>query len=201
MTKADKEFIQFVKQECKRYGVKCDLRPTKYVKLSGSIKCSGWFDSEAKQLVVAMNRPDGLSILVHEYAHLTQWQDCLAGKFPLWSKSTESLNKVDGWLDGKRVYNIKRHLGVNRDLELDNEKRSVKLIRKHGLSINIPGYIRRANAYVQFYNWMFFTRRWSNPTNSPYNNPTVIEAMSDRFNMQYGEMSKKVFKAFKTANI
>ncbi len=41
MNKKTKDFIKYVKSECKKYGVKSDLRNTKYVKLSGNIKCSG----------------------------------------------------------------------------------------------------------------------------------------------------------------
>ncbi len=201
MTRNDKQFIQFVKDECKKYGVKCKLRNSKYVKLSNTIMCSGWFDSDKQELVVAMNRPDALDILVHEYAHLTQWQDSLNGKFDLWEASATSLNRVDAWLNGKRIHHVKHHLGISRDLELDNEKRSVKIIRKFKLSIDIPSYIKKANAYAHFYNWMYYTRRWSKPTNSPYNNKIVIDAMSTRFNMRYDEMSKKVYKAFHAANI
>ena len=201
LTKRDKHFIEFVKQECKRHGVKCDLRNSKYVILSGNIKCSGWFDSTNKQLVVSMNRPDALAILVHEYAHLTQWQDSLKGKFDLWDTSADSLSKIDEWLSGSRIYNIKRHLAVARDLELDNEKRSVKLIKKYKLGIDIGIYIKRANAYVQFYNWMYYTRKWATITNRPYDNPIVIKAMSTRFNMRYDQLSKKSYAAFERAKI
>jgi hypothetical protein len=56
VTEKEKEFIKFVKAECKKHKVKCDLRKTKYVKLSGSIKCSGWFDSEKRELVCSTYR-------------------------------------------------------------------------------------------------------------------------------------------------
>lgn len=201
MNKNDLKFIEHVKSECQRLGVFCDLRPSKYVKLSGNIACSGWFDSENLRLVVAMKRPDALSILVHEYAHITQWQDSKIGKFDLWDASTPSLIKVDEWLTNKPVKDIQKHLGICRDLELDNEKRSVKLIKQFKLSIDIPFYIKRANAYVLFYNWMFYTRRWSKPSNSPYSNPVVLEAMSTRFNMNYKKMSKKAYDAFLASKI
>ena len=57
MNKKEKEFVNYVKSECKKYGVKCDLRKTKYVKLSGNIKCSGYFDEDGLSLVCSMNRP------------------------------------------------------------------------------------------------------------------------------------------------
>lgn len=201
MTKNDLKFIEYVKAQCALHGIKCDLRNTKSVKLSGNIRCSGWFDSDGKELVVSMGREDGLHILVHEYGHLTQWLDSLDNKHELWDLSTDSLGKVDAWLGGKRVHHIARHLGVARDLELDNEKRSVKLIKKWNLSIDTKEYIKRANAYVQFYNWMYFTRRWCKSTNRPYDNVTVVEAMPTTFRMNYSEMSPKVYNAFLTANI
>ena len=201
MTRNDKRFIAHVKSECKRYGIKCDLRPTRYVKLTSSISCSGWFDSDGKRLVVAMNRPDALSILVHEYAHLTQWQDSINDKFDLWNRSSPSLTKVDEWLAGQPVRNIKYHLSVCRDLELDNEKRSARLIKRFGLSMDVSLYIKRANAYVQFYNWMYHTRRWCKPNNTPYSNPALVAAMSPKFNMKYTSLSKKVYNAFYAANI
>ena len=196
LTKNDKAFIEFVRQECKRVGIKMDLRPTGYLRI-GNIRCSGYFDADNRKLVCATNRPDFLSILVHEYCHLTQWEEDI----PLWGASGNSLTKVDEWLGGKRVHNIKKHLAVSRDLELDNEKRSVKMIRKWKLSIDVEDYVKKANAYVLFYNWMYHSRRWSSPQNSPYTNPLVQEVMSTRFNMKYSELSPRTYKAFKEANI
>ncbi len=82
-TKKELEFIQFVKDECKKYGVKCSLRNVNYVKLSGNIKCSGWFDETIPELVSALNRKDWIEILAHEYSHLTQWVE----NIELWKKT------------------------------------------------------------------------------------------------------------------
>jgi phosphorylcholine metabolism protein LicD len=197
MTQKELNFIEFVKHQCFEYGVKCRLKNVTYVKLSGNIKCSGYFDSEVPELVVAMNRKDWIEILVHEYCHLTQWVD----NIPLWNKSAVSLEKIDVWLSGGEVRGINRHLGVARDLELDNEKRSVALIREWGLKVDVEHYIQKANAYVQFYNYMGISRRWSKPGNSPYSNENLINEMPDKFNMNYKKMSKKVEKVFKQENI
>jgi len=193
MTRKELKFIEYVKEQCAEHGVKCSLRNVKYVKLSGNIKCSGYFDGGDKpELVVAMNRKDWIEILVHEYCHLTQWVE----RIPLWKRSETSLDKVDEWLSGGKVNNIGRHLGVARDLELDNEKRAVALIKEWGLKVDIDNYIRKANAYVQFYNYMGISRRWSKPGNSPYSNKNLINEMPNKFNMNYDKMSKKVEKAF-----
>ena len=196
LTSNDKAFIKFVKEECKRVGIKCDLRSVGWVRTDG-VRCSGYFDESDKRLVVAMNRPDALSILVHEYCHLTQWQDGIE----LWESAAKSLYKLFKWLDGSTVADIVKHIGTARDLELDNERRSVKMIKHWNLSIDMDLYVKKANAYVMFYNWLHHSRSWSNPKNVPYDSPVVLQVMSNKFNMRYGKMSRKVFNAFNTAKM
>jgi hypothetical protein len=122
-------------------------------------------------------------------------------KISLWDKSANSLDKIDEWLSGKDIKNIKRHLGIARDLELDNEKRSVELIQEWGLNVDVEHYIQKANAYVQFYNYMAISRRWSKPGNSPYSNETLISEMPVTFTMRYKKLSKRLETIFKQENI
>jgi hypothetical protein len=197
MNKKAKDFIKYVKSECKKHGIKCDLRRTKYVRLSGNIKCSGYFDEDEPALVCSMNRPDSLEILVHEFGHFTQWLE----QIDLWKKCMVSMPLVDEWLGGKDIPNIKKHLGTSRDLELDNEKRAVKLIKKFDLDIDIERYIKKANAYVMFYNRMLATRKWATPNNSPYKNKRLIEAMPAHFRMNYKTIPKRLEKIFIEENI
>jgi len=196
-TEKQKEFVKFVKSECKKYGIKCDLRRGAYVKLSGNIKCSGFFDSDNKRLVVGMKNELAFDILVHEFCHLTQW----AEQCEPWVNVGDSLNIVDEWLSGKDVDDIELHMGRARDMELDNEKRSVKMLKKFGFDDMVENYTRRANAYIQFYNYMLFSRRWSSPGNSPYKNERIIEAMSPKFNMKYGSLTPKLKKIFEQEGI
>ena len=191
------EFLAFVKATCKFYKVKLDLRKRKYLVLSGNIKCSGYFDGENRELVVATNRVDWLPILVHEFGHLTQWvENC-----KVWKNSGDSLGLVDDWLGGKSVKNIKKALGRSRDLELDNEKRSVKIIKEWNLPIDIKLYTQKANAYVQFYNYMFYSRRWCTQNNTPYSNPEIYSKMPTTFGMNYETLSPKYKKVFVAAGI
>jgi hypothetical protein len=196
-TKKEQKFIDHVKTVCKIYGVKCSLRNSKYVKMDGNVRCAGWFDEEVPELVVAMNRPDWIEILSHEYSHLTQYVE----QIPLWKQAEVSLGKVWEWLDGKNCKDIDKHISVARDLELDNEKRSDKVIKTFDLKVNIDEYIKKANAYVNFYNWMRLTRKWSNPNNSPYKNENVRNAMSTKFNMKYDKLPARIEKVFREENI
>jgi hypothetical protein len=197
MTAKEKRFVKYVKSKCKEHGVKCDLRKTKFLKLSGNIKCSGYFDETEPALVVAMNRPDWLQILAHEYCHLTQWVE----QCDEWVNGCEGLLHVDDWLQGKQVRNIKKYLGYSRDLELDNEKRTVALLKKWEFDLDIDEYVKKANAYVLFYNYIYHTRRWSSPNNSPYTNKNIISKMSNKFNMRYKNMSEKYIKLFENEKI
>jgi hypothetical protein len=192
MNKNVQDFIQYVKSECKANGINVDLRKRKYLVLSGNIKCSGYFDSEEKRLVVAANRADWLPILVHEFAHFTQWMD----NCPVWRTSGNSLEAVDSWLGGKEVKNIKRSLGKCRDLELDNEKRSVAIIKAWELPIDVKLYTQKANAYVAFYSYMYFTRRWCTPKLSPYSTPAIYKHFPTTFRMNYEKLGKKYKDAF-----
>jgi hypothetical protein len=199
-TDKEERFVRWVKKQCRKHGVKCKLKNVSYLRLSGNIRCSGYFDdatSDSPTLVVAMNRRDWVEILVHEYCHLTQWLD----QESIWTKAGDSLPLIDEWLSGVEVPDIEKHLGVARDLELDNEKRSVALMRKWNLDVDIGLYIQKANAYIQFYNYLGKTRRWSNPVNAPYGNETIRNAMPADFSMNYKKMGKRLEKLFENENI
>jgi hypothetical protein len=192
-----RQFIKFVKAECEANDIKLKLKHTHYIVASKSIRCSGYFDEVSRELVVARNNPQWLEILVHEFAHLTQWKD----NCKEWRNLGDSITKVDDWLAGKRVKYVKKALGRVRDLELDNEKRSTKLIKDWGLPIDIKEYTQKANAYVQFYNWMYFTRRWCSIKNSPTKNPEVYKQMPTIFRMDYKNMSEKYLRIFEEQGV
>ena len=84
-------------------------------------------------------------------------------------------------------------------MELDNEKRSVQIIKDFKLEkiVNPSLYIRQANAYLLFYFWMLRTRKWYNPKKTPYTNPVILAGCSPKFNMKYTDLSNRMLKIFK----
>jgi hypothetical protein len=203
MDKNVSAFLDHVKKECEKHDVKLTLRNVKYFRLSPKVTCGGYFDDVNKELACSTNREDWLDLLVHEYAHMTQWLDrdnCVE-----WmnEQKFKSLEKLDEWLNGKTKYRMKFHLGVCRDLELDNEKRTVELIKKFGLQkhIDIDFYTKKANAYVLFYNYMNFTRRWCNTKNPFYKNNELIKKMSNKFDMNYNELDSHIKLTFDKCKI
>jgi hypothetical protein len=198
-------FVAHVKSECEKHGVEYRRFNAPFVELTESIKCSGFFSDGTDEsfdhpiLCFADERTDWLEILVHEYCHMTQWLD--KEDFDLWEKATDALDFVDKWIEGEDISCIEKYINISRDLELDNEKRSVEMSKRFDLPIDIPRYIKKSNAYVHFYNYIKITRKWSEPGNAPYQNENVLEAMSDQFNMDYVNLSEDLRNLFITENI
>jgi hypothetical protein len=198
-------FLNYVQEETSKNGVVLHEEKGSFIAMTDSIKCSGYFDSEGDEslgntqptLAYSRGREDWMEILAHEFCHMTQWID----EIPEWAPANESIQMIDRWLNGEDVEDIDRHINVSRDLELDNEKRTVKLLQKFELPVDIGLYVRKSNAYVLFYNWMKETRKWSNPENSPYKNENVIKAMSEKFDMNYESLDEHIREIYKQENI
>lgn len=190
------EFVEYVKQECKNNNVTCMLRPSGYLRMDG-ITCTGLFyeinNNERGVLKVAMNSDLAYEILVHEYCHMTQWID----QTKEW-KNHQRIDpiKFSGWLKGEKCKSIKKYIEWIIALELDNEKRAVNTIKKLNLDfIDIDLYIKRANAYLQFYNWVLENRRWSSPNKPVYDSDEVLSLVPSKFNMNYSRIPYKLSKA------
>lgn len=196
MTKNDEAFIKHVKSECRKYGVKYEMHNAGYLRLPGNMKCSGYFDDTTPILVVAKKRQDFLEILTHEFCHLTQWVE----QCDVWVNLGNSTSIVDSWLMGKDCENINYHLDRCRDLELDNEKRSVKMMEKFKLSIDSKLYTKKSNAYVLLYNWMKISRRWPKGAGGAPNT-RLLDAMPDTFSLNYTKLSKEIETIFREENI
>lgn len=198
MTAKEKEFLKYVKKRCEKRGVKVFLGKGKKVKCD-SVLTSGYFDEVNKVLAVAMggNRP--IEILAHEFSHFTQWDEQCA----IWVKAVkyEAIENFWAYVTGQKSNNPIKSLSISRDLELDCEKRTIELIKCHGLDIDIDYYHKKANAYVYFYNWMKESKRWCKPDNTPYNNKRIVEAMPNHFNNDYTILPEKFRKIFREEKI
>jgi len=171
-------FVNDLKILCEQSNVELILSKTDSIMYLDSIECCGYFDNVDKKtkspiLVCSIGKnlknikniqENFLSTLVHESCHMDQWLE----NDKIWENNL-SCDIVDSWLSGNEIENIKFHIERTRELELDCEKRTVEKIKKYNLRIDVNSYIQKANAYVQFYNYILNTRKWSTPENSPYN--------------------------------
>jgi len=188
-------FISDLKTKCKENGIKLFLPKGKSIKY-GSNFVSGYFDE--KVLACAMGKPDSIMILVHESCHLDQFLD----NNTLWVRG-EKYPDIDDWLDGKEFENIDKSIDESKLLELDCEKRAVIKMKKYCIKFDQKEYTKKANSYVQFYNYLKLTRKWCSKNNTPYNNKNVYSIMPDKFMplYWYNKLPDYILKAFITEKI
>lgn len=132
----------------------------------------GYIDRYEPEINVAVKKPlaDWLSVFIHEYNHFKQWEDnCKVWKDG-YIRGADSTDLLDLWfsknieLTKKQVNNV-----VDRifNIESDCEIKTVALIQKHNIPIDIKKYIKEANSYLIFHETCKHLRRWFKST-PPY---------------------------------
>ena len=185
-----KAFIKDVRKKCREIGVKLIFAKGEAVKTPAGFVCAGYFDDNIKTISVAKGNSLWLGVLAHEFAHCLQWQENSIE----WQKDQECGNEVmEAWLNGKEVKNLRKAINNIIALELDCEKRALKLIAKYDLPVNTPTYIQRANECILYYRWAQLVRKWDE-------NPgvTIWQHMPQRFMSlsYYRKLSPKMEQIF-----
>lgn len=148
-------------------GVTVHLDPANYVS-EGGADCSGYFDPAEKKFVCSTGKSFWFETYAHEYGHFTQWVDGVL------TEEDEDDILWDWLVGGDYTYEaVKKSVRASQDIEADNEKRTVELIKKYGLPIDVPTYIQKSNAYILFYSVVLMTRRWSDGETPTYSVPEI----------------------------
>lgn len=189
------KFISFVKQKAKAEKVRFYMAPKRYLETDIGIQCNGYFDGDQKILAVAAGQPQErwIKTLAHEFSHMTQWMDqtdtWIAGTHP-----TDAEAIVELWYYKKIELNAKQRaywIGLSRNVELEAERRTLEIIKQHKLPIDLSGYAKHANAYLYFWTYTGFTRRWYTVGKEPYNIPAIVDAMPDTLDQDYAKLPRK----------
>ena len=194
------KFIEFVKQKCKDYEVDIIFSPEDHVATDSGCKCNGYFDDESRTLAVATGKSfdKWFKTFVHEFGHMTQWIDD-APEWGLIKDPADAETIVELWYD-HLIELTPRQLNMwvkrGRDVELECERRTVKLIKRHNLPIDIEGYIKHANAYVYFWTYTKQTRKWYTIGKEPYNIPEIVDVMPTHFDNDYEILPEQIKKLF-----
>lgn len=144
---------------------------------------NGFFNDKPLEFACAMSKPqkDWIPIFLHEFCHFRQWKEQVKVWTDLGKYNAE--DKLWDWLDGKENLSkieLKRVAMIVRDMELDCEKRVVKLVNKYGLDcIKVSEYVRAANSYVLFYNVLIKTKKWY--ITAPYECKQILDTVPDKF--------------------
>lgn len=162
MTNNETNFLGMALAKLATNKIKVIFEPKRYV-IADSEKCSGYFNEGSKELVVATKiaSVNWLATFIHEFNHFNQWHE----KDPLYMKVSNNVY-LDGdmwdWLDGEKIpkERVRRSIKAYQKLELDCEKRTVQMLKKYNLSIDIENYIIGANIYILFYNIVLKVGKW-----------------------------------------
>lgn len=127
-------------------------------------RASGYFDSDDSTIKVAGGKSikKWLPVLVHEFCHYQQ----MIEKYPLFFSKINGEDAYDlfySWLQFEKEYDyeiVKESIQKIILVEKDCEMRSVKLINRFNLPINIPRYIQDSNVYLYQHYLALDYRKW-----------------------------------------
>ena len=196
------QFLEVVRKDVEESGGSLHLPMERSVDLGDGVMCNGYWDEETKVLAAAraQSEPKFLRLLVHEYGHFRQWKE---KRKAYWISYTHPLTEIldrtledifFSWLNGEECNKelVKFTCDVARDLELDCERVTIKLIKKYKLPIDIDEYCQRAAAYTYFYNTLPETRKWYVIGREPYNNPDILKLMPKNLDGDFTKTPPKV---------
>jgi hypothetical protein len=198
-------FYSTLVEKCRELRVNLILEPSTAF---GGIECNGYFDPTGPtgvELAIAINGPreNWEKVMVHEYNHMMQWhEDCQAWKDCYFdeARAVDCCNLLDWWLEGYIDLDNKKLRRVTMaclGVELDCEKRTVEMIERLRLDIDVEDYIQKANAYVLFYHFVARKREWYKMGREPYSVPECYEVFSKKFDENYLLIGYNQVEAFR----
>jgi len=182
-------FISHVKQECRHNGMRL-LLSKKSVLRDGIHTYGGYFDGE-KIAISSGSESWVIRTLAHEYSHLQQWIDNDPTYFKTKLHGVDSTTIMNKWIEGNeyKKSTINKALSLNRDCELNCERRTVDVIHKFGLQLDIDKYCQSANSYILCYNFVKKVRTWDFK-GSIYDKEIVDEMPMDLYTLNYNRLPR-----------
>lgn len=183
-------FTEFLLRDAAASGVTVNISQADKIAYPNAqqLTCTGYFVGNPGQpallgAAVGGSWQEAFPILVHEYAHLTQWREQARAWTDVFdANGVEAADRIDAWLAGKDMPDAERAamFRAARGVEMDAEKRVLAMVAAHNLPIDAARYARAANAYVLYYHHVEATRHWRDAdTTPPYRNPEVYDQAPD----------------------
>ena len=141
-------FLDYVYDIMKKY--KCVLKvSTDDVYIDNNI-VGGYFSWTEREIVIDMNS-NWLETLAHEFSHLLILKQTSRRENNIQYKSSDMMFS---WLSKEReltLSEINFYIDVVKLMELECERKTIELIKQFDLPIDIPTYIKNANAYLFYH--------------------------------------------------
>lgn len=198
-----KEFLAYVEKECIKHNVEF-IKGDKYVVYPGTDqKGNGFFDEnrggDRPIMAAALNLEESVAfpLLAHEFNHMQQFfYDKKTWNAPILSslemkkhgyskdKAVDSYILMDDWINNKiQLNDIEKVDMINRCilLEWDCENRTLQMINDLNLEIEKDYYVKTANSYLYFYQFVALEKRWYDIGKAPYQIKEIYENMPVNF--------------------
>lgn len=143
--------------------------------------CSGYFNTDPLEFVVAIGKPfkDWFLVFVHEFSHFKQYlSDPVA-----FGVAAAEIGKLFEWLAGEielTPTEINDFGELALLLEYDAENQVLEHLGELGIAslIDANEYAQKANSYFNFYNYVIKHRKWYVGGKEPYTIPEVWQSFS-----------------------
>ena len=174
------KFIDYVHSLLKKYKVKLILSIDS-IKIGKNSVC-GYFSESDKEIKIDISEKNWLEVLVHEFCHFLQYIED-EPTYKTLEQEENILTEFWEWVENERELNTNRKRYVCRkvlEMELNCEKRSIEMIRKFDLPIDINEYIFGAYVYIHYFNFVKKYRTWLKDDVS-LGNITEIKTISEKY--------------------
>jgi len=198
MKQNDLDYIAATIDKAVKSNITVLLPSKKFSRENGeSSAIAGYFSDDDRELLCCTKAPfkHWFGTFVHESSHMDQFLENSKAWRRLERKGPGTLDACDmffAWLEGDKLESdtLKWATERTRDMELDCEKRTVQKIKDWGLSLDIEDYIRSANSYVLFYNFVRKHRVWTRPGKGVYRSPKIRNLIPATFDINYSILPK-----------
>jgi len=190
-------FISHVKQECRTHDMRL-LLSKKQILRDGIHTYGGYFDEEK---IAVSSGSDGWVIrtLAHEYSHLLQWIELDPAYFKTKLRGgIDSITIMNKWIEGHeyKKSTVNKALSLNRECELNCERRTINVIKQFNLHLDINKYCQAANSYILSYNFVKKVRTWDFK-GSIYDKEIVDEMPTDLYSLDYSRLPRQYEALFR----
>lgn len=97
-----------------------------------------------------------LPTFIHEYCHFLQWKN----KSVYFTKGIKSTERYYKWLGGETEDVDISDLRNIQKMELDCDRRAIKIIKKNSINIDLQQYIQESNSYILAHNYVHESRKY-----------------------------------------
>lgn len=188
------EFVAYIIKKTLKAGISLKLINEESVPYDNDEKntCSGYFDEHEIVVATKKKESDWVGVLAHEYCHLTQKLNNVFQE----KIDYEASNNLEKGITGKRVSSKKFKESVDRvqAMELDNERRTIRLLKRLKVELDYDNYIRKANSYIYLYTLIKKYRKWIMPNCPPYKFKEITNLMPTKFLKDYSDVPEEVEK-------